>query len=259
MNGNTVRLEREGGVAILTVDRPAKRNALNAAVRRELIEALDQLRGDDAVRVVVLTGAGDQAFVAGADVGEFAERSVEEQQMAMSGRRVFEELAAFPLPTIAMIHGFALGGGCELALACDLRFAAATARLGQPEINLGLIPGGGGTQRLLRLVGPGQAMRLVVTGEIIDAAEALRIGLVERVFPAAELREGALEIARTVADRSPVALRAAKAAVRAAAELPLEQGLARETELFLDCFGSADGREGVAAFLAKRPPRFGRD
>ncbi|HEX8453297.1 MAG TPA: enoyl-CoA hydratase-related protein [Longimicrobium sp.] len=252
----TVRIERDGAVAILTVDRPEKRNALNAAVRRELIAALDELRDDAEVRVLVLTGAGEKAFVAGADIAEFAERTPLEQRAAMTGRRVFDEIAAYPKPVIAMINGFALGGGCELALVCDLRIAADTARLGQPEINLGIIPGGGGTQRLPRVVGTGQAMRLVLTGEIVDAAEALRIGLVDLVHPAAELRERTLEMARGMAGKSPVALQMAKSAVRAAAEMPLAAGLAYETELFATCFASDDKREGVAAFLEKRPASF---
>jgi enoyl-CoA hydratase len=155
-----------------------------------------------------------------------------------------------------MINGFALGGGCELALACDLRIAADTAKLGQPEINLGIIPGGGGTQRLPRVVGTGQAMRLILTGEIIDAAEALRIGLVDLVHPAADLRVRTLELARAMAARSPVALQMAKSAVRAASEMPLAAGLAYETELFATCFASDDKREGVAAFLEKRPASF---
>jgi enoyl-CoA hydratase len=206
--------------------------------------------------VLVITGAGDKAFVAGADIGEFAGRTPLQQRATMTGRRVFDEVAAYPKPVIAMINGFCLGGGCELALGCDLRIAADTAKLGQPEINLGIIPGGGGTQRLPRVVGTGQAMRLVLGGEIIDAAEALRIGLVDVVHPAAELRERTLEFARKMAEKSPVALRMAKSAVRAAAEMPLSAGLAYETELFVTCFASDDKREGVAAFLEKRPAQF---
>jgi enoyl-CoA hydratase len=252
----TLRVEASDGVAVLTIDRPEKRNALSALVRAELIAALDALRDDDAVRVLVVTGAGERAFVAGADIAEFAERTPLEQRAAMTGRRVFDEIAAFPKPVIAMINGFCLGGGCELALACDVRVAADTARLGQPEINLGIIPGGGGTQRLPRVVGTGQAMRLVLTGELIDAAEALRIGLMDVVHPAAELRERTMEMARAMATKSPVALRMAKSAVRAAAEMPLSAGLAYETELFVTCFASDDRTEGVAAFLGKRPAEF---
>jgi enoyl-CoA hydratase len=251
-----VRVERDGAVAIHTGDRPEKRNALSAAVRAELIAALDALRDEAEVRVLVVTGEGEKAFVAGADIGEFAERTPLEQRAVMTGRRVFDEIAAYPKPVIAMINGFALGGGCELALACDLRIAADTAKLGQPEINLGIIPGGGGTQRLPRVVGTGQAMRLVLTGEIIGAAEALRIGLVDVVHPAAVLRERTLEVARGMATKSPVALQMAKSAIRAAVEMPMAAGLAYETELFATCFASDDKREGVAAFLEKRPASF---
>ncbi|HEX7241465.1 MAG TPA: enoyl-CoA hydratase-related protein [Longimicrobiaceae bacterium] len=256
MSYETILVDVDGAVATVTVNRPDKRNALNSQVRAETVAALDALRADDAVRVVVFTGAGEKAFVAGADIGEFAERTPLEQREAMTGRRVFDEIAAFPKPTIAMINGFCLGGGCELALACDVRVAADSAKLGQPEINLGIIPGGGGTQRLPRVVGMGQAMRLVLSGEIVDAAEALRIGLVDVVHPAAELRERTMEFARGMAAKSPVALRMAKAAVRAAAEMPLSAGLAYETELFVTCFGSEDKREGVSAFLEKRPAEF---
>jgi enoyl-CoA hydratase len=252
----TLLMNHDGAVAILTINRPEKRNALSAQVRADLIAALDALRDDDGIRVLVITGAGDKAFVAGADIAEFAERTPLEQRATMTGRRVFDEIAAYPKPVIAMINGFCLGGGCELALGCDLRIAADTAKLGQPEINLGIIPGGGGTQRLPRVVGMGQAMRLVLSGELIDAAEALRIGLVDVVHPAAELRARTLEFARGMAAKSPVALRMAKSAVRAAADMPLAAGLQYETELFVTCFASDDKREGVAAFLEKRAAEF---
>lgn len=256
MSYETLRVDREDAVGIVTIDRPEKRNALNAAVRRELVEAVRELSADDSVRVVVLTGAGEKAFVAGADIGEFAERTPLEQREAMTATRVFEAVADCPKPTIAMINGFALGGGCELAMACDMRIAADTARLGQPEVNLGIIPGGGGTQRLPRLVGTGQALRLILSGDLVDAAEALRIGLVDQVHPAAELRARVLELAGRIASKSPVALRMAKAAVRAATETPLAAGLAYETELFVTCFASEDKREGVRAFFEKRAPDF---
>ena len=252
----TLQIECDERVAIITINRPEKRNALNIAVRQELVAALDLLRNDTDTRVLVLTGAGDKAFVAGADINEFAQRTPLEQRAAMSGRVVFEELADFPRPTIAMINGFALGGGCELALACDIRIAAQSALLGQPEIKLGVIPGGGGTQRLPRLVGPGQALRLIFSGELVNADEALRIGLVDRVVPDAELRTQTLHLARTIAAHSPVALQLAKNAVRAALETPLTAGLRYERELFITAFASEDKREGVAAFLEKRPAEF---
>jgi enoyl-CoA hydratase len=256
MTLGTVRVETSERVATVTIDRPEKRNALNAAVRHDLVQAFDALADDPDVRVVVLTGAGERAFVAGADIAEFAERTPLEQRAAMGGRRVFEVIAACPKPTIASINGFALGGGCELALACDLRIASRSARLGQPEVNLGLLPGGGGTQRLPRLVGTGRALRLILTGEIIGADEAERIGLVDEVVDDEQLRERTRTLARSVARHSPVALRLIKEAVRAAAELPLSAGLALERELFVTAFTSDDRTEGVTAFLEKRTPEF---
>jgi enoyl-CoA hydratase len=256
MSYETLRIERSGRVATITIDRPEKRNALNAVVRRELVQALDSMEMDDEVRVVVVTGAGDKAFVAGADIGEFADRTPIQQRAAMEGRRVFDVVAAFPKPIIAAINGYALGGGCELALACDLRIAARSARFGQPEVNLGILPGGGGTQRLPRLVGSGRAMRLILTGELIDAETAERIGLVDEVVDDDTLRERAAALAGRIAGHSPVALRLIKEAVRAAAEMPLTAGLAFERELFVTAFSSEDRTEGVAAFLEKRAPDF---
>ncbi|HEX7119431.1 MAG TPA: enoyl-CoA hydratase-related protein [Longimicrobiales bacterium] len=252
----TLLLRIEERVATIIVNRPEKRNALSGVVRRELVDALDTLRDEAEVRVVVLTGAGDRAFIAGADIGEFAERTPLEQRATMERRRIFDVIAAFPKPTIAMINGYALGGGCEVALACDLRVAARSARLGQPEIKLGLLPGGGGTQRLPRLVGFGRAMRLILTGEMIGADEAERIGLVDVVVDDADLAAHTRELARTLAGYSPVALKLAKDAVRATLEMPLSAGLRYERELFTTAFASEDTREGVAAFLEKRRPEF---
>jgi enoyl-CoA hydratase len=253
---DTVLVAISERVATLTINRPEKRNALSAAVRRDLIAALDELRHEDEVRVIVFTGAGDRAFIAGADIAEFAERTPLEQRLVMEGRRVFDEIAAYPKPTIAMVNGFALGGGCELAMACDFRVAGRSARFGQPEIRLGLIPGGGGTQRLPRLVGAGRALRMILTGEIIDAEEAHRIGLADVLVDDAALLETTLELARGIALHSPVAMRLAKAAVAAAWEAPLGAALAFERELFITAFASDDRREGITAFMEKRPPEF---
>ena len=248
--------ETLGRVAVLTINRPDKRNALNGPTRGALIAALDTIRNDDSIRVVVITGAGDKAFIAGADIAEFEGRTPVDQFRVMRGPSVFDTVEAFPKPILAMINGFALGGGCELAMACDIRIAADTARLGQPEVNLGIIPGGGGTQRLPRLVGSGNAFRLLFTGELIDAAEALRIGLVDEVVASAQLRERVLALAATIAEKSPVALQLIKEAVRGSLRTSLDEGLRLETTLFGVAFASGDKQEGVKAFLEKRKPEF---
>lgn len=251
-----VRLEKEGRVGIITIARPEKLNAMDAGVKRELLQALEEWRHDDGVRVVVLTGEGEKAFVAGADIQEFAKRSVMEQREVMRAMDFYDAFDLYPKPTIAMINGYCLGGGCELALACDLRIMVEGAMIGQPEIDIGLIPGGGGSQRLPRLVGYGQALRLVLTGERIDAQEALRMGLVEVVVPRDQLRSKTLEMANAMAGKSPVALRLAKEAVKMALRTGLDEGLRREAAMFLVAFSSEDKAEGVAAFLEKRKPEF---
>ncbi len=249
----TVLLTREGRVAILTINRPDKLNALSQQVRDEMIAHLATLEKDDSVGVLVVTGAGEKSFIAGADISEFEGRSPFDQRQAMASPRVFDAMATFPKPVIAMINGFCLGGGCELALSCDLRIASDKARFGQPEIKLGLIPGGGGTQRLPRQVGMGHAMRLILSGGMIDAAEALRIGLVEMVFSAEELKAKTMELANEIAAKSPLTLKVAKEALRASDKLAIEEGLAYERDLFCLCFSTEDKKEGVAAFLEKRP------
>ena len=249
-------IERRGPVLILRVHRPEKRNAINAAVKQALMSALSQAASDDRARCIVLTGSGDVAFVAGADIAEMAERTAIEQGRAMRDVRIFEYIARHPKPVIAAVNGVALGGGLELALACDIRVAAPQARFGQPEVGLGLIPGGGATQRLPRMVGEGMAMRMILTGEQISADDAYRVGLVQEVVPATTLVDRAAALGEMIAAKSPVAIRAAKEAVRAAGRLPLAQGLALETSLFLGTFASEDRLEGMRAFLEKRKPVF---
>jgi len=257
MSESTVLLEkRDDAVAVVTLNRPDKLNALNGEVRRLLMETLDTLAVDDEVKVVVLHGAGDKAFVAGADIAEFAARTAMEQRAVYARRRIYEALAEFPKPIIAAVHGFCIGGGSELALACDVRVADRTARFSQAEVRIGLIPGGGGTQRLARLVGRGQAMLITCTGDFVEAEEAYRIGLVDVLVDEGHHLERALELAGRMARWSAVALRLAKQAVNAAFETPLRAGMEYEKELFLAAFGSNDGREGVRAFVEKRKPEF---
>ncbi|MEE8550615.1 MAG: enoyl-CoA hydratase/isomerase family protein [Gemmatimonadota bacterium] len=249
-------VERSAGVATITVNRADKMNALNGQVRCAIIGALDELRGDSDVRVVVVTGAGDKAFIAGADIGEFKDQKPVDQYRAMQLGDIYSALERFPKPVIAMINGYCLGGGCELAMACDIRIASDRAKLGQPETNLGIIPGGGGTQRLPRLVGQGQAFRLIYTGEIIDAKRALEIGLVDEVVAHDQLSNHTLQLASTIAKKSPSALQAAKESVRAAWRMPLDEGLKFEKAWFGLLFSTEDMAEGVSAFLEKRPAEF---
>lgn len=258
MNHAHVLLSVDAGIAEVTINRPEKLNALNETVRRELTEVFDAIADRDDVKVAILSGAGDKAFVAGADVSEFAARTPDKQREVYRKRRVYDALAELPKPVICAVHGFCLGGGNELALACDLRVADKTARFGQFEIRLGLIPGAGGTQRLARLVGPGQAMRIGLCGDFVDAEEAHRIGLVEFLVEEGRHLAEARRIAARMARWSPVTLQLVKRAVREAGERHLSDGLKAEKELFLEAFASEDGREGVKAFVEKRRPRFSR-
>jgi enoyl-CoA hydratase len=251
-----VLIEKRGRVAIVTINRPDKLNALNIATRSDVLAAFDQLEKDEDVRVVVVTGAGEKAFIAGADINEFAGMTAIKQRAVMKGRRAFDAVEDFPKPVIAMINGFALGGGCELALACDIRIASTKAKLGQPEIKLGIIPGGGGTQRLTRLIGEGKSMELILTGDMISAEEAKQLGLVNHVFAPEELEAKTMELANRIAELSPVALAMAKASVKNAARMNLREGLDSEVDLFALCFSSDDKEEGVRAFIEKRKPEF---
>jgi len=248
----TILLERKGAVAVIRVNRPDKLNAMNAKVKEEVAHALGELERDDSARVAVITGVGDKAFIAGADINEFAGRKPIDQWQAYGQTSLYNVVERFPKPVIAMMNGYALGGGCELAMACDIRVASEKAQLGQPEINIGIIPGGGGSQRLPRLVGLGKALEMILTGDRISAQEAHRIGLVDEVFPHEELEKRTMELAEKIASKSPVAVRLAKAAIKASANMPLDQGLRHEQSLFSVVFSTEDKEEGVKAFLEKR-------
>jgi enoyl-CoA hydratase len=248
-----IGVERDGAVAVVTIDRQEALNALDPPTLRELHGRLSELAGDAGVRAVVLTGAGERAFVAGADIKAMSEMDIAAAEAwGALGHETALLLETMPKPTIAAVNGFALGGGCELALACDVRYAATTAKLGQPEVSIGIIPGWGGTQRLPRTVGIGMAKELILTGRLVDADEALRIGLVNAVFRPEELLEQAVELARSLAAKSPLVLAAAKQALNRT----LYGDLGAEAEAFAGLFGSEDQREGMAAFIEKREPRF---
>ena len=250
--------ERDGPIATLTLNRPAVLNALNGALLEQLREALDQLKGDASLRAVIITGTGERAFAAGADIAELAAlgNAAAGEAQARTGQHVTELIEALPVPVIAAVNGFALGGGCELAMACDFRFASDNAKFGQPEVNLGVPPGYGGTQRTTRLLGSGMALYLCLTGEMIDAAEALRIGLVQKVLPIGELLSEARRIAKLIATKAPLAVTATKRAIHQGAALPIGDALKLEARAFGAMFDTSDFREGTAAFLGKRKPEF---
>lgn len=250
-------VEVDGAIAVVTVNRPKVLNALSTATLSDLDRAFDALAADDTVRAVILTGAGEKAFVAGADIGELAALTPEGARAhAARGQAVFDRIERLGKPVIAAVNGFALGGGCELAMACTVRLASGTAKFGQPEINLGVIPGFGGSQRLPRLVGRGRAQELLLTGAMTDADEARRIGLVNHVYPAATLMEEARKLAETLASKAPVAVRLTLDAVARGLDMPLAEAHALEAALFGEVFATEDMREGTAAFLEKRTPQF---
>lgn len=252
----TITVEKRGKVAIVTINRPEKLNALNQQVHRDGVAVLDELRSDETVRVVVLTGSGEKAFIAGADISEFEGQTPVGTRDLFQQRSLFNTIDSFPKPVIAMVNGFCLGGGNELAMACDIRLCTEKSRFAQPEINLGIMCGGGGTQRLTNLVGEGRAMEMVLTGDMIDAATAHAIGLVNHVFPADELEAKTMELADKIADKAPIALQLSKEAVKFASRSNLDEGLRREVDLFAICFSTEDKQEGVSAFLEKRKPEF---
>ena len=244
-------------VATVTINRPEKLNALDARARAELRDCFAALKSDPAVDVVILTGAGEKAFAAGTDIGELsALGAAGGKAFSEEGQSVFDAIANLGKPVIAAVNGYALGGGCELALACHIRIASSTARFGQPEVNLGIIPGYGGTQRLARLLGRGKALDMILTGVQVDAAEALACGLVSRVFPPGELLDRARGMAALIASTGQFAVRMALKAVNMTDEVPLGEGQKLEASLFGLCCGTNDFREGTAAFLGKRKPRF---
>ena len=252
-----IAVTREDAVAVLTIDRPEAMNALDVETLTELRERISELRADEAVRVIVLTGGGDRAFAAGADIKYMSALSVEKaKEWGGLGHSVGQLLETAPKVSIAAVNGFALGGGCELALACDLRYAATSAKLGQPEVNLGIFPGWGGTQRLARVCGLGVAKDLILTGRVVDSDEALRIGLVNGVFEPEELLEKTLEVARTIASKGPLAVAAAKVAINHALQGDHVENLQAEADSFGELFSSEDAREGMTAFIEKREPDF---
>jgi enoyl-CoA hydratase/carnithine racemase len=251
----TLAVERDGPVLLIRLNRPEALNALSARLMDELTAAVDAAEADDAVRCLVITGS-ERAFAAGADIKEMADKTWAEAYREDFITRNWERVARCRKPVIAAVAGYALGGGCELAMMCDFILAAETARFGQPEINLGVVPGAGGTQRLTRFVGKSKAMEMVLTGRMIGAEEAERCGLVSRVVPAAELVPEAIKAAKTIAGLSPIAVMAAKELVEAAYETPLAQGIRMERRLFQSLFGLEDQKEGMAAFMEKRRPSF---
>jgi enoyl-CoA hydratase len=244
-------------IGMVTVNRPKVLNALNEKTMQELSALLDEIRADADVCVVILTGAGDKAFVAGADIREIAEETpLSGRETALHGQSVLRKLETLGKPSIAAINGFALGGGCELALACSIRLASRTAKMGQPEVKLGIIPGYGATQRLARLCGKGVANELCLTGEMIGAEEAVRIGLVNQVYEPADLLAAAEAMARKIAANAPLAVQFAMEAIDRGLEMPQDEGLLLEATLFSLCCGTADMREGTGAFVEKRTPHF---
>jgi enoyl-CoA hydratase len=257
MSYENLKITDNESIRTITIDRPKVLNALNAATVEELRRAFNDARDDDSVRVIILTGGGEKAFVAGADINELAQMTpITGKQTAERGQRVFLSIERCPKPVIAAINGFALGGGCELALACHIRIASEKAQLGLPEVTLGIIPGYGGTQRMARLLGKGKALELILTGDRISAVDAERAGLVNKVVAPDQLMATAEAMARTIAARGPLAVSAAIEAVMSGSEMPFEEGQFLEATLFGLLASTEDMKEGMSAFLAKRPAAF---
>ncbi|MBM4169304.1 MAG: enoyl-CoA hydratase [Ignavibacteria bacterium] len=257
MSDQNILVESKNRIAYVTINRPDKLNALNAVTKVELREAFEAIADNPEISVVILTGIGEKSFVAGTDIKELADLDAKTGKvLAEGGQAVFSLIENLGKPVIAAVNGFALGGGCELALACHVRIASENAKFGQPEVNLGIIPGYGGTQRLTRLVGKAKATEMILTGDFIDAQEAYRIGLVNRVVPLPELIKTAEEMAQKISSKSQVAIRLSLTAINAADEVSLSEGLEREATLFGKSCETADAKEGIAAFLEKRKPNF---
>lgn len=253
----TLLFESKNRIGYVTINRPEKLNALNAQAKAELRDVFERIKNDPDVDVVILTGAGEKAFVAGTDIKELTELNRETgRQFSEGGQAVFNLIENLGKPVIAAVNGYALGGGCELALACHIRIASENAKFGQPEVNLGIIPGYGGTQRLTRLIGKGRAAEMILTGEQIDATEAVRIGLVNRVVPHAELMKAAEELAQKILTKGQIAIRLALKAIAIVDEANLTDGQALEASLFALCCDTEDFKEGTKAFLEKRKPAF---
>jgi enoyl-CoA hydratase len=257
MGYENILYEKKNGIAYITFNRPKVLNALNRKTLEELHQALLDARGDESVRVLILTGAGEKSFVAGADISELAlQTPVKGKEFSLYGQGVFHLLETMGKPSICAINGFALGGGCELALTCTIRLASKTAKLGQPEVKLGILPGYGGSQRMARLCGKGVAHELCLTGEMITAEEALRVGLVNHVYEPAELLPAAEAMARKIIANGPLAVKFTMEAIEQGVEMPQEEGLFLEATLFGVACATEDMREGTKAFLEKRPPQF---
>jgi len=257
MTDSNVLLEKNEGIALITINRPKALNALNTETLNELQAAVTDAEGDDAVKVIIITGAGEKAFVAGADIAQMRELPVlEGRKMTLMGQKVFGLIEDLNKPVIAAINGFALGGGCELAMACDIRIASANAKFGQPEVNLGIIPGFGGTQRLARLIGKGRAKYYIFTGYMMTAQEAFALGLVDKVVDPGGLLAACKEIAATIMSKAPVAVMMAKKAINHGLDMDLASGVAYEAEAYTTTFASADRVEGMTAFVEKRAAKF---
>ncbi|OIR22548.1 MAG: crotonase [Marine Group III euryarchaeote CG-Epi2] len=251
-----VLIERKDNIGIVTVNRPEQMNSLNSVTRKEMAEAFTELGDDSEILVIILTGAPGKAFIAGADIKEFLKLNLKTEKELKNDWLVTEVIENLKKPVIAMIDGFCLGGGLEIAMSCDLRVASDRTKLGQPEINIGIIPGAGGTQRLTRLVGEGRAMEMILTGRMVKAEEGLQYGILNFIFTHDELEEKTMEMAKKITEKSPYAIERAKQSVKSVSNMNLREGLKFEREMFLECFTSDDGKEGITAFIEKRKANF---